>query len=94
MTPEQISAVVLAFRDGAVIQFRRDSDSDWQDCKPPHWNFAEFEYRVKQEPRTAYAVKLLDGRLGSRLFETHEKAKQYGNLVLRQLEVVELVEKL
>jgi hypothetical protein len=44
-------AIIAAHRDGKQIEARHHGESHWFSThKPPHWNFHEFEYRIKPEP--------------------------------------------
>lgn len=48
MTHDEMIAVITAHKEGKQIQCRERGGIIWQFC-PPSWNFADFEYRVKQE---------------------------------------------
>jgi hypothetical protein len=54
MSTKEMIAVMQAFDDGKVIQFKGDLGT-WQDCNPS-WNWSEYEYRVKPEPREWWIV--------------------------------------
>lgn len=52
MTDEEIIAVVSAKMEGKTIQICSKISGTWRDCaSDPEWNFSEFNYRVKMEPR-------------------------------------------
>jgi hypothetical protein len=47
------ASVLLAFADGAEIECRITgcSRASWGLCKSPRWNFLDFNYRVKPQPK-------------------------------------------
>jgi hypothetical protein len=54
MTDQQILDVVRAHQEGKQIQQSRleYNNGEWIDCHyGPGWNFANFSYRVKPEPK-------------------------------------------
>lgn len=58
-TPDEIIAVVQAFKDGKQIQARYRNE-EWVDLCAPTWEFSRLEYRVKPESkRRWYTVKEL-----------------------------------
>lgn len=51
-TPHKHAALIKAWADGAQVQVKNDLN-DWYDCKgeiAPSWR-ADFEYRIKPEPK-------------------------------------------
>lgn len=50
-TIEEKIAVMQAFREGKEIQLRLLIDSKYYDCKNPGWNWDNYDYRVKGEPK-------------------------------------------
>ena len=55
MTPEQQEAkrraeVMLAFADGAPIEFRQHEVDRWAGCDNPLWNWIQTDYRVSETP--------------------------------------------
>ena len=42
--------LIKAWADGAQIQIRDDLDDIWLDTNSPSW-VAEYQYRIKQEPK-------------------------------------------
>jgi hypothetical protein len=51
MTDQEIIKVVMAHQEGKQIECRaKDSDGDWNPAVPL-WDFDNFNYRVKREPR-------------------------------------------
>ena len=52
MSPDEIIAVVQAYKEGKTIQARpKFSAGSWTDVIAPQWNFPEHKYRVKTEPK-------------------------------------------
>lgn len=72
MTPDNMCAVIQAYKEGKVIQFRdnRYPSYKWKDCSldGPAWNFDANDYRVKPAPRE-FKVKTIneDGVDGLRI---------------------------
>ncbi len=60
MTHNQMIEVIAAHRDKKTIQLLR-SNGQWDDLACPVWDFANFKYRIKPEPREWWAVKYGDG---------------------------------
>lgn len=46
--------VMLAFADGAEIQFYHWTNEDWDDVGHPSWNWDGNDYRVKPKPRECW----------------------------------------
>lgn len=58
MTHDEMIALIQAHKDGKTIQNRMKARNDvWKDAPAPSWNFWNFEYRVKAEPQTIYAIR-------------------------------------
>lgn len=52
MNTKEMIAVMQAYDEGKTIQVRfADYESDWGPCPKPIWNWNDFEYRIKPEPR-------------------------------------------
>ena len=45
--------VMRAYRDGAVIEYidKHVSDDIWEICDNPQWNWRDFNYRIKKQPK-------------------------------------------
>lgn len=57
MTHDEIIAVVQAHKEGKVIQSKlRRKELEWYDTAPS-WDFHNFDYRVKPEPREWWVNK-------------------------------------
>lgn len=50
-TIEEMIAVMQAFADGKKIEFYDDVTSEWIVCEKPYWNWDDFDYRIKTEPK-------------------------------------------
>lgn len=57
MTPDEIIAVVTAYKDGNQIEKRRVGKALWEPSTRPSWDFANFQYRVKKTPREFWIQK-------------------------------------
>jgi hypothetical protein len=64
MNPFQLQAaadVMKAAASGAKIEIRSrrvgEKEDGWHSSSCPGWNWQDFEYRVKMEPRTLYIVR-------------------------------------
>ena len=44
-------AVMKAAQEGKTIQWANAEENDWEDCPHPSWDWANFDYRVKPEPK-------------------------------------------
>lgn len=61
MTPDEILAVVQAFKDGKQIQFK-DANNVWMVSVSPNWDFPRICYRVKpSEPKVIKYLCYEDG---------------------------------
>jgi hypothetical protein len=49
MKPEEIIAVVTAFKEGKQIEYKFCGEAEWDTCPAPSWDFFTFDYRVKPE---------------------------------------------
>jgi hypothetical protein len=53
--------IMKAAASGAKIELRslraRDVDGAWHSSQSPGWNWQDYEYRVKKEPRMLYVVR-------------------------------------
>jgi hypothetical protein len=60
MDHDEMIAVIQAHKEGKEIQFRcvDDFDKTWTSYSEssPSWNFSEFEYRIKPEPRKPMVI--------------------------------------
>jgi hypothetical protein len=95
MTYDEMIAVLQAAKDGKKIQLRRKDEpglnAQWADAQRPIWDFFQFDYRVKLEPRTVW-VNEYDGRLGSGVHETKAYADHSAfNVTHKAIQFVEVV---
>lgn len=59
-TLEEKIKVMQEFKDGKKIEcLRLASDAGWISCGKPSWNWTEYNYRVKKEPRVFYIPSYL-----------------------------------
>lgn len=72
--------IMQAARAGKPIEYRyryRSGPADgWTDCPATTWNWADFEYRVKQVPLEAWVVLEPSGHPRA-VFATLQGAKRY-----------------
>lgn len=57
MTPDEMIAVIQAYKDGKTIEFKylnSREDETWHVADPPIWNFFACMYRVKEETEQRY----------------------------------------
>lgn len=69
MTHDEMIAVIQADKDGIAVQSRwiGDSDDSWIHGKTGRfiWDFSEYEYRIKPEPRSLWVVRFQSGNIAS-----------------------------
>ncbi|HEY6073922.1 MAG TPA: hypothetical protein VIV15_11125 [Anaerolineales bacterium] len=54
MTHDEIIAVIQAHKDGKHIELREKHDfGEWKPVCRPEWDFRDYDYRVKPEPKIA-----------------------------------------
>lgn len=51
MTIDEMIAVLQAYKDCKAIQERVRDCGSWWDMRRPQWDFHEYDYRIKPEPR-------------------------------------------
>lgn len=94
------AAIMLAYAEGKTIECRSYSsgpDGKWYTTIDPDFMFSHYEYRIKPEPRTFYALE--DAKNPGSLFcmgPLKEEAERYQRMYSKsgQIKIVELVEKL
>ena len=61
MTVDQMIEVLTAYKAGKKIQMHWRGK--WDDCGPhePDWDFQQFNYRVKPEPKVIWVNEYADG---------------------------------
>lgn len=78
MNTQQMVNVLLAFDSGKKIQCRENGLSEWLDCNcAPSWNFRDYDYRIKPEPKTIWVCETYTG---FHVFETEDMAKTRAKL--------------
>lgn len=89
MSIDQIVEVVTAFRDGKKVQSRqRFANTCWGDTNSPDWNFSEFEYRLKREPREFWIVDHRDHEV-PRVYSCEQKL--WSGFTGEQIHVLEVI---
>lgn len=80
MTHDEIIAVVQAHKNGKSIESRcrEGSCHRWLESKDPGWNFYDYDYRVKLEPRVFWINEYQESisgnkYLGTNRFDSKEK---------------------
>jgi len=58
---DEIIALMQAAKEGKHIQRRRLGYTEWSDQTGEGWNFAEYAYRIKPEPREIWLQEIGPG---------------------------------
>jgi hypothetical protein len=70
ITPQEIIVLIRAYIDGKEIesQFKEDNHQLWCEVniQPMYWDFNNYNYRIKPEPRIIYMNKYPDGSIGKK----------------------------
>ena len=94
---DHMIAVLTAAKEGKAIQRRhrthRDIDGFWKDVRSLHWNWADFDYRVKPaEPRRIWVNLYSSGVLSDRNWCSQSEAEHSAMTSgTKQVEFVEVV---
>lgn len=94
---DHMIAVMTAAKEGKAIQRRiranRDIDGFWNDADRQHWNWTDFDYRVKPaEPRRIWVNLYSSGVLSDRNWCSQSEAEHSAlNVGTKQIEFVEVV---
>ena len=89
MTPTEMIEVIKAYEEGKEIEIW--DGRTWMKCNPPVWNFAVYNYRVKQKEKVLYQYLYSDGyktniyRATTQFFENIEEAQAHLLAPLRVL---------
>jgi hypothetical protein len=75
-------AVLQAAKAGKRVEFRSRKCQflpPWEDSPCPSWDFDEFEYRVKPEPRTIWVNEVrnenpISTKVFRRVYDSHQEA--------------------
>ncbi len=79
MTPTEMIEVIKAYEEGKDIEIW--NGHEWIKCVSPLWNFALYNYRVKQKEKVVYQYLYSDGghpsmyRASIGFYETIEEAQ-------------------
>ena len=92
---DHMIAVMQAANEGKAIQRRhrthRNIDGFWKDVRSLHWNWTDFDYRVKPaEPRRVW-VNTYGNRMGF-AYASREQADANADAGIYRVECVEFVE--
>lgn len=52
MTIDEMIAVMQHYRDGGEVEYKRNLDAQWLAMRHEVWNFSEYDYRIKEKPKT------------------------------------------
>lgn len=94
MTHDEMIEVIKAHKAGKSVEYRRlpPDKLGWRSVTNPSWNFLEFEYRVKREPRVLYARISEQGHVCSSDIDKtviEKLHRLYGGKVVKFVEVME-----
>lgn len=95
MTHDEMIAVIAAHRDEKKIQSKRHGfNGPWLDDPAPFWNFANYDYRVKLEPREFWlnVYPLETGGVSIYGYHSPEIAEKAGNARIARIHVREVIE--
>lgn len=93
MTIDEMIAVLQAAKEGKTIQVkaRISPKAMWGGTVySPTWDFSNFDYRVKPQPREWWAELYNQSGLRGGLWATREEAASEGRKVVRVREIVEV----
>jgi hypothetical protein len=51
-TPDEMIAVIQAFKEGEKIEYKFVDENNWHACQDPCWDFLRTNYRVKPTKKT------------------------------------------
>ena len=89
MTDDEIIEVVRAHKEGKQIQWSHPSKRDWYTFEgQPEWNFAQFTYRIKPEPRKPREWEVAEFKDGT-IWSTHSGTTGTDYRMIRVREVLE-----
>lgn len=92
------AAVLQAAKEGKPVQWKRINGAksiNWVDLGPANdsvdWNFTDFVFRVKPNPRCIWINEFVDG-LSCVYHQNEEDAKQDYHSLVRTIKFVEVIE--
>lgn len=62
MTHDEMIAVIAHHRDGGKVEIADQGKGNFEDTLNPIWDFNEFDYRIKPEPRSLWEIRNSNGR--------------------------------
>lgn len=95
MTTKEMIAVMQASEEGKTIEYRISRISDpaakdeWDENQAPAWNWSEYDYRVKPEPREIKIWCGPEGELGRFFRDGDDSYDPHGWKVRTFREVIE-----
>ena len=95
MNPDEMIAIIQAYKDGKNIQRKNKNHNEWFDGVP-YWNFADCEYRVKpRKPREIW-VNIYSGDIFGLIHKSKEKADSFncgeGSTLVPCVKFVEVID--
>jgi hypothetical protein len=95
MTPQEMMGVIQAYVDGKRIQKTTSGRNNWVDeplSWSISWDFSNYDYRIKPEPRIIYVNEYPDG-IGGLFHHTVYYAKiSAAPTCIRQVKFIEVLE--
>jgi hypothetical protein len=74
---KQQAEVMLAFANGAEVEFTEHSNDSWRQTKEPFWDWSLFRYRVKVVPKVVKYYCYSCGETLIWVTETQAKARGF-----------------
>ena len=72
MNIDEMIEVLTAYKNGEVIQCRKNGQREWKKTSYPAWSFSDTEYRVKPKPIERWLYLCPNGE--DAVFKTKDKA--------------------
>jgi hypothetical protein len=92
MTIDEMIAVLQAAKEGKAIQARgMEYGASWVNAQTPSWSFAEYDYRVKPEPRRWWVVLDKDENVLA-FRNTRDEAHKYQRVAYPFADIAEVQE--
>lgn len=78
LSHDEMIAVIQHHRDGGKVQIADRGKGNFEDTLNPIWDFNEFDYRIKPEPRSLWRVNHENGNPAG-VFDDECQAKAYSS---------------
>ena len=94
MSHDEMIAVIQAHKDGRFIQVKHVVDGigdSWNDADSPRWDFKNFDYRIKPEPRSLWVVRYQSGNIAGAytdLVSAESRAEDVNNSTIHEYKEV------